>query len=117
MHIPLHGMGNSRPHQPSVQPEDLPSVQLEGLPSVQPEDLIVMKAGIGFRARRGWDIAMAVAIAAVVSLSWLTAGGGTGTGAPHSRPSTVQASPSAPVPPGGKFAGGGGRPEAGRVGR
>ena len=76
-----------------------------------------MKAGIGFRARRGWDIVMAVAIAAVVSLGWLTAPGGTTTGAPHPRPPTVQASPSAPVGPGGKFAGGGGRPGAGRMGR
>jgi hypothetical protein len=105
------------PHQPSVQPEDLPSVQLEALPSVQPEGLIVMKAGSGFRARRGWDIAMAVAIAAVVSLGWLTAGGGASTGAPHPRPSAVQASPSAPALPGGRFAGGGGRPGAGRVAR
>jgi hypothetical protein len=76
-----------------------------------------MKAGTGFRARRCWDIAMAVAIAAVVSLGWLTAPGGTGTGAPHPRPSTVHASPSAPVRPGGSFAGGGGRPGAGRMGR
>jgi hypothetical protein len=117
MRVPRTAWVTPGPTQPSVQPEDLRSVRLEDLPSVQLEDLIVMKAGIGFRARRGWDIAMAVAIAAVVSLGWLTAPGGTSTGAPHPRPSAVQASPSALVRPGGKFAAGGGRPGAGRVGR
>jgi hypothetical protein len=75
-----------------------------------------MKMGAGFRAVRGWDIAVAGAIVAVVSLGWLTAPGG-GAGSSHPRHPVVQASPSAPVRPGGKFVKDGGRPGAGGAGR
>ena len=58
-----------------------------------------MKASTGFRARRGWDVAVAAAILAAVLLGWFTAAGGNHAQAPHPAHPVAHACPSAPATP------------------
>ena len=73
---------------------------IAGTESAAPEDPVDMRASTEVRTVRGWDVALAAAILAVVLFGWFTAAGSNYAGAPRSAPSVAHACPSAAAAPG-----------------